>query len=191
MRKMYQRSESNQKFGMPQEAMASIRQELFNKTTVSRLVALFSTRPSSLTFPFPFLSLQAETASRIATHDSFVNPRHRNSTTIKPPDSVQHFDFAEEVAPSWQTVEAEAAPETPGRDPLLVRSVSPDPSHPAALTDLPPSFSQSLGIRPIIVSRLKTQFPEVVEPTAFQTALIHGIVSGRDVVAKEDTGEGK
>ncbi|KAL7417108.1 P-loop containing nucleoside triphosphate hydrolase protein [Mrakia frigida] len=143
MRKVYQRSEPTGRYKMPQEVSASMRQELFDKTA-----SYASARP----VPRP----------------SFINPRHRPELTAEPPKTVQSFDFAEEVAPSWQSPESESAPETPGRDPLL-----------------------NLGIRPIIVSRLKSQFPEVVEPTAFQTALIHGILSGRDVVAKEDTGEGK
>ncbi|TFL06732.1 P-loop containing nucleoside triphosphate hydrolase protein [Pterulicium gracile] len=53
-----------------------------------------------------------------------------------------------------------------------------------------PTF-QSLGIRPAIANALHQAFPHVKQPTPTQCQFIPSIISGRDVLLKDNTGCGK
>lgn len=53
-----------------------------------------------------------------------------------------------------------------------------------------PSF-QSAGIRPGIAASLAAAFPQVKHPTEMQLQLIQGVLSGKDLLLKDQTGTGK
>lgn len=63
----------------------------------------------------------------------------------------------------------------------------------AALASEPsnePSF-ETIGLRPAIVSALLKAFPNVQRPTNAQAEFIPAIMSGSDVLLKDETGTGK
>lgn len=48
-----------------------------------------------------------------------------------------------------------------------------------------------LGLHPPIISALKSAFPNVQYPTEAQAKFIPAILSGKDVLLKDETGSGK
>ncbi|KAG6818029.1 hypothetical protein H0H87_009184 [Tephrocybe sp. NHM501043] len=54
----------------------------------------------------------------------------------------------------------------------------------------PPTF-EDLGLHPPIAASLRTAFPNVTSPTKTQAAFIPAILSGKDVLLKDETGSGK
>jgi hypothetical protein len=63
------------------------------------------------------------------------------------------------------------------------------PLHHEGQTTLP-TF-ESLGLRPNIVTALHAAFPNVKRPTEMQAQLIRTVISGDDVLLKDQTGTGK
>jgi superfamily II DNA/RNA helicase len=54
----------------------------------------------------------------------------------------------------------------------------------------PPSF-EALGLRPPIVASLQAAFPNVKHPTETQAQFIPAVLSGKDLLLKDETGSGK
>lgn len=46
-------------------------------------------------------------------------------------------------------------------------------------------------MRPVVAAALEREFPQIRAPTMLQQELIKAILAGRDLIVKEDTGQGK
>lgn len=47
------------------------------------------------------------------------------------------------------------------------------------------------GLRPVIASAVRQAFPKIRELTDFQQEFVSSILAGKDIMAKEATGQGK
>ncbi|KAG6878655.1 hypothetical protein C0993_001178 [Termitomyces sp. T159_Od127] len=76
----------------------------------------------------------------------------------------------------------------------LAKATLPSQSHvlPEEVTDptKPPTF-EKLGLHPPIAASLRAAFPNVKTPTETQATFIPAILSGKDVLLKDETGSGK
>ncbi|RDB28623.1 putative ATP-dependent RNA helicase DDX28 [Hypsizygus marmoreus] len=62
---------------------------------------------------------------------------------------------------------------------------------PAKHVPTKPATFEDLGLHPPIVAALRTAFPNIIHPTETQARFIPAILTGKDVLLKDETGSGK